>query len=56
LRFQTTAAAPLLPDTGGLLAQAHYAAAHLPLPAIPGAEQEAPRQEQGSRKRIKPVS
>jgi phospholipase C len=43
---------PVLPDTGGLLHQAHYAAANLPLPVIPGADQQMPVQEKGERKRV----
>ena len=43
---------PVLPDTGGLLQLAHYAAANLPLPTIPGADQQAPLQEQGLRRRV----
>jgi phospholipase C len=43
---------PLLPDTSGLLHQAHYAAANLPAPAIPGADQQMPAQEQGARRRV----
>lgn len=43
---------PVLPDTSGMLHLAHYAAANLPLPTIPGAEQQIPVQEQGARRRI----
>ena len=43
---------PLLPGTGGLLHQANYAAANLPLPAMPGADQQMPVQEKGERKRV----
>ena len=43
---------PMLPDTSGLLHMAHYAAANLPAPAVPGAEQQMPIQEQGPRKRV----
>jgi phospholipase C len=50
-RFGQAAGAPVLPDTGGMLNQARYASAHLPLPAIPDADQQAPIQEQGRRKR-----
>ncbi|KQZ76965.1 phospholipase [Sphingopyxis sp. Root214] len=42
---------PTLPSTAGLLHQAHYAAANLPAPPIPGANQHAPVQEKGRRKR-----
>jgi phospholipase C len=43
---------PVLPDTSSMLHLAHYAAANLPLPAIPGAEQQIPVQEQGVRRRV----
>jgi phospholipase C len=42
---------PVLPSTSGLLHHARYAAATLPAPPIPGAEQVAPVQEEGERKR-----
>ena len=45
---------PLLPDTGGLLHHARYAAANLPPPAIPAGDQAPPVQERGERKRIRP--
>lgn len=43
---------PVLPDTSGLLHLANYAAANLPAPAIPGADQQMPVQEKGTRKRL----
>jgi phospholipase C len=49
---QPAARPPVLPDTAGLLHQANYAAANLPLPPIPGADQSVPVQEKGGRKRI----
>ncbi len=52
-RFDEPAARPpVLPDTGGLLHHAHYAAANLPLPPIPGGDQQAPVQEAGTRKKV----
>jgi phospholipase C len=42
---------PVLPSTGGLLHHARYAEANLALPPIPGAEQVAPVQQPGRRKR-----
>ena len=48
---QPAARPPLLPDTGGLLHLARYAAS-LPAPVIPGAEQIMPVQQQGPRKRL----
>ena len=42
---------PVLPDTGGMLQLAHYAAANLPAPPIPGVDQQGPIQEKGERKR-----
>ena len=49
---QPAAGSPVLPDTGGLLHLASYAAANLPAPPIPGAQQQAPSQEKGKRKRV----
>jgi len=49
---QPSARPPALPDTAGLLHQAHYTAASLPAPPIPGADQQMPVQEKGRRKRI----
>jgi phospholipase C len=46
--------APELPDTSAEKHLAKYAAAHLPLPAIPGADQTVPVQEKGWRKRTAP--
>jgi phospholipase C len=43
---------PVLPDTSGPLHYARYVAANLPIPPIPGADQQEPEQEKGSRKRI----
>jgi phospholipase C len=43
---------PVLPDTAGLLNLEKYAAANLPEPPIPSAEQQFPKQEIGLRKRI----
>ncbi|OZA17924.1 MAG: phospholipase [Novosphingobium sp. 17-62-19] len=42
---------PVLPSTGGLLHHARYAAATLPSPPIPAADQTLPVQEKGTRKR-----
>jgi phospholipase C len=42
---------PVLPSTGGLLHHARHAAANLPAPPIPGADQTLPVQEKGKRKR-----
>jgi phospholipase C len=42
---------PLLPGTGGLLRHALHAAANLPPPPIPGADQSFPVQEAGTRRR-----
>jgi phospholipase C len=44
--------APVLPDTSGYLNLAKYAAANLPMPRIPGADQQTPMQEKGSRNRV----
>jgi phospholipase C len=49
---ESLAKPPLLPDTQGLLNLARYAADHLPPPAIPSADQSAPIQEKGQRKRV----
>ncbi|MBO9621638.1 MAG: hypothetical protein J7500_02895 [Sphingomonas sp.] len=43
---------PVLPATGDMLAFAKNAAANFPAPPIPGAEQQAPVQEKGTRKRV----
>ena len=52
-RFDRPAATPpVLPDTSGMLHLANYAAANLPLPSIPGAEQQMPVQERGERRRV----
>jgi phospholipase C len=54
-RFGDAAAAPaVLPDTTGELVRAHYEAATLPSPALPHADQRAPVQETGPRKRVPP--
>ncbi len=54
-RFKQPAAKPpMLPDTGGPLHMAHYAAANLPLPPIPGEQQVLPSQEKGSRRQTAP--
>ena len=45
---------PVLPDTTGVLSLAKYSAASLPKPAFPQAEQSMPKQEPGSKKRVKP--
>lgn len=51
-RFDKPASrAPLLPGAAGMLNYARYAEAHLPLPPIPGANQQMPVQESGKRKR-----
>lgn len=42
---------PILPSTSGTLHHAHYAAANLPAPPIPGAEQTLPAQKKGKRRR-----
>lgn len=47
---QHAAIPPVLPDTSGQLHLARYTAT-LPLPPIPGADQQAPEQEKGVRKR-----
>ncbi len=44
--------APELPDTSGPLDLAKYGAANLPEPVLPGADQQVPTQEKGSRKRV----
>ena len=49
---QPADALPRLPGTGDQLKRARYAAAHLPLPPIPSADQQMPVQEQGTRKRV----
>lgn len=46
---QPAAQQPVFPDTGAMLHMARYSAAHLPLPAIPGADQAVPVQEPGTR-------
>ena len=43
---------PNLPDASGALARAKLDVKTLPAPTLPGAEQTAPRQEQGERKRV----
>jgi phospholipase C len=49
LRFgQPPAAPPLFPDTAGALHRARYAAANLPLPAIPTGSQTPPVQERSA--------
>ena len=54
-RFDHPAAtSPILPDTSGLLHNAHYAAANLPAPTFPGADQPPPFQEAGNRNRTHP--
>lgn len=50
---QSTAKFPPLPGTQAMLDRALYAAANLPNPPVPGAEQQLPVQEKGTRKRIK---
>jgi phospholipase C len=42
---------PQLPDTSGTLTMAKYAAANLPMPALPGGDQQLPVQEKGRRNR-----
>jgi len=49
---QPAAKPPMLPDTGAMLHLANYASANLPAPAIPGADQDVPVQERGTRKRL----
>jgi phospholipase C len=44
-------AAPTLPDTSGPLTLAKFGAANLPKPSMPGEDQQAPKQEKGSRNR-----
>jgi phospholipase C len=44
---------PAMPGTDKMLERAHYAAANLPNPPIPGADQQPPVQEKGTRKRVK---
>jgi phospholipase C len=43
---------PALPDTAGPLSQARIGVTNLPTPVIPGADQQAPMQEKGQRKRV----
>jgi phospholipase C len=43
---------PLLPDTTGHLNLANYEIQTLPSPSFPGADQQQPKQERGTRKRI----
>jgi phospholipase C len=43
---------PILPDTTGHLRLAKYEVDNLPRPLFPGADQQQPKQETGSRKRI----
>jgi phospholipase C len=50
---QSPAKAPRLPGTEEMLKLAKNTAANLPDPPIPGATQQAPTQEPGSRKRLK---
>jgi phospholipase C len=42
---------PILPDTAGPLARAHYESTYLPKPGAPEFDQSMPKQEQGVRKR-----
>jgi len=44
--------APVLPDTTGPLVRARYGASVLPKPVFPDSSQQAPRQEEGKRKRV----
>jgi phospholipase C len=44
--------APVLPDTGGTLSFAKFAAANLPKPVLPGGEQTPPKQDKGKRNRV----
>ncbi|HEY1793636.1 MAG TPA: alkaline phosphatase family protein [Opitutaceae bacterium] len=46
------AGSPQLPGTGAALSRALYESGNLPRPVLPGAEQQVPRQEKGTRKRI----
>ncbi|AEU38442.1 alkaline phosphatase family protein [Granulicella mallensis] len=48
---QASAKSPVLPDTKDDLTKARYSATHLPAPPIPGADQQEPEQEKGTRKR-----
>lgn len=41
-----------VPDTSAMLNLARYTTSHLPLPVIPGADQAAPVQEKGTRKKV----
>jgi phospholipase C len=50
---EPTGRIPLLPGTGGLMNLAQYAAANLPPPAIPDADQTPPVQEKGQLKRVR---
>jgi phospholipase C len=43
---------PELPDTTGPQILATYEASKLPKPVLPGADQSAPQQEKGHRKRV----
>lgn len=53
LRFDEAKAGPVkLPETGSNLSRAKYESTNLPKPALPGADQKAPVQEKGARKRV----
>jgi phospholipase C len=57
LRFgERKAGPPTLPDTTAALAEARYTSTHLPKPALPGADQTPPTQEDGTRKHLPPTS
>ena len=53
LRFQAALSpAPVLPDTGGLVTLAKFAASNLPKPTLPNSDQQMPVQEKGRRNRF----
>jgi phospholipase C len=52
-RLRNTGSRPInLPDTSGLLNLAKYESTYLPKPIFPGANQQFPQQEKGSRRRV----
>jgi len=51
-RFDAAEEAPTLPDTNGQYNLAQYEVATLPMPTVPGSNQEVPHQEKGHRRRV----